>query len=223
MSARNAVAKVKRALKAGDAAQWEAAEGIAELADDYGWTQQEIAEEVGCNRSTVSRHLQVWRAASDIRPRPSFSDEMAKVRTDNANRTLVPSVPEARAKFVAELLKDKKVADAPVVQKVQEKHADRRHRERERAWNREQKIPTRTEESRERRLHSNVENQFYWRTMLVKVEDAIRAMNDASNELDRTGLPRAGSGEIIRKVRTLARAADRFTEAASTTGIGSAM
>jgi len=225
MSARDAVAKVKRALRTGDAASWEAAEGMAELRDDYGWTQREIADDTGVAHQTVSRYLACWEQKVGSPGRQlAFSEAMEKVRgrADGADRREIPKTPEKKAALVADLLKDKKVADAPVVRKVQERHADRRLREAVKQSNRDAGIPTRTDSDRDARRSSTVVNHSYWFKLLTDINITTRGLNDATGELDRTGLPKKGSGEIIKAARTLARAAERFAEAARAAGIGEA-
>jgi hypothetical protein len=148
---------------------------------------------------------------------------MAELRTDNAERVAVPKNPERRAELVAELLKDKAVADAPAVRKVQERHADRRLRAEVAAANRRHGIPSRTEADRDTRRQSPLSNDFFWRGLLGELQRLRAKMTEAAGEIDRTGLPRSGSGEIIRTTRALRRDLERFEELAARAGIGQAM
>jgi predicted transcriptional regulator len=215
-------AKARRALERGDAASWEAAEAMAELAD-IGETQRAISDELGCSQSTVRRYLAIWRESSGLKKKPSFAEAMAELRPDNLGRTVVPKTPERRAELVAELLKDKTVADAPAVRQVQERHADRRLKAEAATFNREHGMPTRTETDRDNRRLSVVQNDALWVRLLSDITATSRTLSEATGEVERTGLPRSGSGEIIRKARALARAVERFEQAATSAGIGQAM
>jgi len=211
----------RRALARGYAASWEAAEAMAELVE-RGETQRQIAAQLGCSQRTVSNYVRVFREHGVLSKKPPFAEAMATIRND-AERMPVPKTPERKAELVAELLQDKAVADAPAVRKVQQRHADRRLRAEVAAANRDHGIPTRTEEARDRRRLSVVENASVWFLALDAVQRATRALNDMTGEIERTGLPRKGSGETIRAVRALIRAAQRFEEAATSAGIGQAM
>jgi len=212
----------RRAFERGDAASWEAAEAMAELAN-RGQTQRQIAERVGCSQPIVSWSIRAVVDNPVINNRPPFQEAVAAIRGERNHGTRVPKAPEKRAELAAELLKDKAVADAPQVRQVQERHADRRLRAEAAAANRAAGIPTRTEEAREDRRTSTLENKIFWRDVVAKMQNATRALNEAATELERSGLPRSGSGEIIRAARTLARAAERLAENAAEAGIGRAM
>jgi hypothetical protein len=212
----------RRALERGDAAAWEAAEAMAELVD-RGETQRQIAAQLGCSDTTVARYVAVFRASVGSKKKPTFTEAMAMVRPDNAEQVRVPKTPERRAELVAELLKDKEVADAPAVRKVQERHADRRIRAEAAAFNREHDIPTRTERDHDDRRQSVVSNSLFWTRWLAEVQRATRLISDGIGEIERTGLPRQGSGEAIRAARTLGRAVQRFEDTATSAGIGQAM
>jgi hypothetical protein len=219
MSRRDLIARGRRALQRGDAAAWEAAEVMAELYD-LGDTQRVIAEELGCSPMTVSNYVAVWHEHDVYKKKPSFSDALKAVRGGWGNE---PKTADGRAQLAAKLLKDKAVADAPVVRKVEERHAERRHRADMAEWNRERGVPTRTNAERDKRRLSVVMNDSFWFRTLTSVKQAKKALTDAIGELDRTGIPQARSGELIRDVRALARAAERFEEAANSTGVGKAM
>lgn len=215
--------RARRALRTGEAAQWEAAECMAELYE-LGDTQREIAAQVGCSYRTVSRYLAVWENSGSDGPkqRPSFAEAMAEVRTDAGKPRAVPQTPEKKAELVAKLLKDKAVADAPAVRKVQERHAERRVRAEAAAFNREHGVSTRTQTEREGRRLSVVQNDHAWVKWLADINAAIRSVSEATSEVERTGLPRSGSGEVIKRARALGRAVERFEDAATEAGIGRA-
>lgn len=218
----NLYARARRALATGEAAQWEAAEAMAEL-EKLGESQRRIAEKLGCSTMTVSRYLGVIRVSSGYKNRPTFSEAMAKIRPEGSGQVTIPKAPEARAELVAELLKDKAVADAPVVRKVEDRHADRRLRAETAAWNREHDNPTRTETDRDRRLRSVVVHRDFWTDLLIAMQVATRRLTDATGEVQRSGMPKGQSGEIIRAARNLTKAADRFETAITDAGIGQAM
>jgi len=214
-------ATARRALERGDAASWEAAEAMAELVD-RGETQRQIAAQLGCSHITVGRYVAIWRGSLGTKKRPQFSEAMAEVRGDRTNEA-IPKTPERRAELVAELLKDKEVADAPAVRKVQERHADRRIRAEAAAFREEHDIPTRTETERDNRRQSPLSNDFFWHGLLGELQRLRTKMAEAAGEIDRTGLPRSGSGEIIRTARALRRDLEQFEQRAGEAGIGRAM
>lgn len=211
----------RRAFARGEAASWEAAEAMAELVE-RGETQQQIAKRLGCHQSTVARYVAVVRYANGITNRPTFTEAMAQVR-DTSQQVYLPKAPERRAELVAKLLKDKAVADAPAVRKVEQAHADRRLRAETAAFNRNHGIPTRNAHERETRRLSVVTNDAFWVRTMAAVQQATRALNEAVSELDRTGLPSAGSGQLVRATRALSRAAERFEQSCTTAGVGRAM
>jgi transposase len=217
-------AKARKALATGEASQWEAAEAMTELSR-LGQSQREIAEKLGCGHATVGRYLAVIRGSGRAKNRGSFQEAYALANPSNApgHHPAVPKAPEARAELVAELLKDKAIADAPEVRKVQERHTDRRMRQEMADWNRERGVATRTDTDRERRLQSVSTKSLFWSDILSNVNLATRKLAEATSEVERTGLADRRSGEIIRQVRALSRAADKFVEAATSAGIGQAM
>jgi hypothetical protein len=215
-------ATARRAFERGEAAQWEAAEAMADLAD-LGETQREIAAKVGCSQGTVSWYVRAFRDYPVITNRPRFEEAIAALRGDRNEGSRVPKTSEKRAELVADLLKDKAVADAPVVRKVQERHADRRLRAEAAAFNREHNVPTRTEAARDDRRVSTLANKSFWTNWLAEVQRATRLITEGIGEIERTGLPRSGSGEAVRAARALARVAQRFEDAATSAGIGKAM
>jgi hypothetical protein len=213
-------ARARILLKRSEADRWELAECMTQLYE-LGESQRAIAEQLGCAYATVNTYLRLFNDHAGSKKRPSFGEALGQVRDYAAER--IPKTPEARAALVANLLKDKAVADAPVVRKVEERHADRRLRAEVNAFHRENSIPTRTQDQRDDRRVSSVSNSSFWFKMLSDMKVATRSLNEATSELDRTGLPRSGSGEVIKANRALLRAAERFEEAASRAGIGTAM
>jgi transposase len=211
------------AFRRGEAAQWEAAEAMADLYA-MGESQRQIAERLACGHKTVGRYVSVWQNHGPAGPskRPSFSDALAEVRDYSAERN-VPRAPEKRAALVAELLKDKAVADDPQVRKVEERHVDRRLKAEMATFNREHQIPTRSQENRDNRRLFTSYNRNFWGELLIHTDSLIKRYGEAASELERTGLPRERSGEIIRKARALARAVERFDQAATSAGVGKAM
>jgi hypothetical protein len=170
----------------------------------------------------VNRYIAVFLDSGGIKKRPPFTEVMADVRPGNLG-SRVPKSPEKRAELAADLLKDKRVADAPVVRKQAQRNAERRERAAVAAFNREVGIPTRTAAGREKRRLSMVESKFHWLLVASAVKDATRKLAEATGEVERTGLPVSGSGEIIRETRALIRAAQRFEQAAAEAGVGKAM
>jgi predicted transcriptional regulator len=217
-------ARARRALATGESSLWEAAEAMAELAA-LGQSQRRIADQLGCSQKTVGRYLAVIRESARLSIRPPFAEAYTLANPDNSTGAFVkvPKAPEKRAELVAELLKDKTVADAPIIREAQQRIARRQMKEEAATFNREHDIKTRTEKERARRLTSVEEKQFFWRILLGDINEAIRKLGEATSEVERTGLPRKDSGEIIRKARALARAAERFEQAATSAGIGQAM
>jgi predicted transcriptional regulator len=212
----------RKALADGDAASWAAAEAMAELYK-LGESQQAIAKGLGCHNSTVSRYLAVFRSAGGGMERPPFSEAMAAVRTDNETRVNLPKAPERRAELVAELLKDKAVADAPVVQAIQQAATTRRLRAETAAANRRDGVPTRTETEQDDRRTSTLANDMFWHRLESDIGIATTRLNEAARQVEQTGLPRSASGGLVRKTRALVRAAERFEQAATEAGIGQAM
>ena len=211
----------RKALATGEASQWQAAEAMAKLLDD-GDSQNTIAKGMGCDQKTVSRYVAVWRQAVGLTPRPSFSEAMSQVRGDRTTE-YVPVTPEKRAELVAKLLNDKAIADAPIVREVQARHTDRRLRQEAAEFNAEYDIPTRTETAREGRLVSTAQNDLFWQQTTMTMRGATRAVNDAHSEIERTGLPRSNSGDLIKEARALGRAAKRLEESATEAALGNAM
>jgi hypothetical protein len=214
-------ARAKKALGREDEARWEAAEAITQLYE-LGETQRQIADRLGCSSFTVNTYLAVFRDCQDNKKRPSFTEAMAQVRGPR-QQVEIPKSPEKRAALVADLLKEKAVADAPAVRKVTEQHADRRIRADAAAFNKEHGVATRTEGDRDKRRLSVVNNSSFWFRILGDIQHATRTLGEATGEVERTGLPRSGSGEMVRATRALIRAAQRFEQAATDAGIGQAM
>lgn len=213
--------KARRGLAEGDAGYWKAAEAMAALADD-GETQRAIGRELDCSESTVRNYLKVWGAYCSTHPRPSFSEAMIAVRGAQ-QQPHIPRTPERRAALAAELLKDKTVYEQPVVRKAVDRHVDRELRQAAAAFNREHKIPTRTERNREQRRLSVVVNRMFWRDLLFELGKLNRMLGEANGEFERTGLPEGQAGDIIRAVRNLSKAADRFATTATARAVGKPM
>lgn len=212
----------RRALQRGESSLWEAAEAMYELAETYGETQRAIAQELGCSHNTVRLYVMVWSGyARNQGKRPSFTDAMREARGGTWGHER--QTPEAKARVVTKYLKDKEVADAPEVRKVQEQHVDRRLREEVRAANQASGTTTRTTKQRDQRRQSNVINAAFWFKCKSDLGIALRAVQEARTELARTGLPNRDAGQIIKSARALARACEQFVEDARDTGIGSAM
>jgi hypothetical protein len=222
--------KASAALKRGDAAQWEAAEAMADLYA-LGESQRQIGERLERNQSTVSIYLKIWHkydpARHDQKPPPSFSEALGELRDYSAEwaqrKSSIPKTPEKRAELVADLLKDKAVADAPVVREVEERHAGRRLKAEAASFNREHGIPTRAQTERDDRRLSVLQGDTFWARVAQELTSATRAVNEATGEVERTGLPRSRSGDLIKQARALARAVERFEQAATAAGIGQAM
>lgn len=227
--ARAAYARVRD----GEAAKWELAELMDELYS-RGQVQDAIAREIGCSVMTVSNYLAVMRSApegtlqSPVENRPPFGEVMHQVRpwTDAARvrrGRLVPKEPAAKAKFVADLLKDKDIADSPAVRKVEERHTERRIRQEMSEFRKDHGISARTEPVREEvRRQSVTQNQQFWLQTIATMQTATRAVLEAVGELERTGMPRVVSGDMIREARTLAGAAGRLEERAQAAALGNA-
>jgi hypothetical protein len=220
----NLYAQARRAWATGETALWEVAEAMAELTA-LGQSQRVIADKLGCSQMTVKRYLAVISESARFTIRPPFAEAYTLANPSNApgHHPAIPKAPEKRAELVAELLKDKAVADTPVVREAQDRVANRQLKEKAAVFNREHDIPTRTTKERARRLTSLEEKQFFWRNVLGDINFAIGKLGEATSEVERTGLPRRDSGEIIRRARALARAAERFEQAATSAAIGEAM
>jgi hypothetical protein len=70
------VATVRQSLAAADQNHWQAANAMAALRDDHGWSLRQIAEAVGCGKTTVDRHLTWLRLCEESDPDslPSFTE-----------------------------------------------------------------------------------------------------------------------------------------------------
>lgn len=211
--------KARRGLAEGDAGYWKAAEAMAALYEE-GETQTAIAGELGCSQRTVSNYVRVWASTGVLKRRPSFAEAMATIRNDGDTRQ-VPKTPERRAELAAELLKDKTVYEQPVVRKAVDRHTERELRQAAAAARRDAGVPSRTEQTRNRRRLSPVVNRIFWRDLLWAIDKAARLLNESGGELERTGLPEGQSGDIIKAARSLSKAADRFAVAAAKHAIGS--
>jgi hypothetical protein len=223
MNKRSLYAEARKCLKSVESELWRAAEIMADL-QEAGDSLREIGAELGCSQETVRRYVEVWnrRVLSPRGDRPEFSKAMAAVRDRPPGRREVPQTPDRRAALAADLLKDKAVYDTPTVQKVVDRHVDRRLRQAAAEWNREKGIPTRTETAHNRRRQSVVFNRSFWNDVLWAMEKATRLLNEAGGELGRTGMPQDKSGAIIKAARALSKAADRFADRAATKAVGRA-
>lgn len=213
--------KARRGLTEGDAGYWKAAEAMAQLVDN-GQTLRAIAAELGCSHMQVSFYTKVWSVNRGLRHKPPFSEAMALIRGDRNEGTRIPKAPEKRAELAAELLKDKKVYEQPVVRKQVDRHVDRELRQAVAAANRAANVPTRTQQERGRRQTETM-NRTFWRDLLYAIERADRAGAEAVGELARTGLPAAQSGEIIKAARHLSKTMERLDAAVQKRAIGSPM
>jgi len=218
-SRRDLYATARRAFARGESAQWEAAEAMAELVE-MGDTQREIAEQVGCSVATVHRYLAVIRVSRGNRKK-SFAEVYTEVRGPHAPE--VPRAPEARAKLAADLLKDKHVADAPEVRKVQERNAERRARAFATSERKADGTPSRNEKERAFRRRSEWTNEQFWWNYLSELKRMAKMVGEANGEYDRTGMPNKHAGDIIKAQRALLRALERVDEKAQTTGVGKAL
>jgi hypothetical protein len=213
--------KGRAALAKADASGWEAADAMAEL-QRLGQSQREIAQGMGCSQATVSRYLgavSLIQTESKIRP-PFHEARLEAMGGAWGVQPRIPVAPEKRAALAADLLKDKAVADAPQVRKIQERHTDRRFKEQARVFNREHHIQTQAEKRNEIRRTSQTIIRNNWGSFGLNVRTMARGLGDFTGELERTGLPAEDSGEIIRAVRALGRACDRFVQAATEAAIG---
>jgi hypothetical protein len=216
--------KAFAAFKRGDAAQWEAADAMAELYA-LGEPQRAIAKKLGCGQATVTRYIATVRDSPRITNRPPFSEAYARANPSNApgHHATVPKTPEAKAQLVADLLKDKAVADAPIVQQVQKANTTRQLRAEVADFNKAHGIPTRTTTDREERRTSTLSNDMFWHQLESDIGIATTRLNEAARQVEATGLPRSAGGGLIRKARALVKAAERFEEAATNAGVGQPM
>lgn len=213
--------KARRGLAEGDAGYWKAAEAMAELSDE-GESQRAIGARLGCSKDTVRFYLAVWAGYRGRHPRPAFAEAMAEVRGPREHRPL-PKAPERRAEIAAELIKDKVIYQTPAVQKAIDKQVNRELRQRATEFRKAAGQPSHTEQTQTRRRVSVLENRFYWRNLLSTIESMTRSLNEATAELERTGMPKAEGGDILRAARKLVRAAEKFTAATSSTAVGKPM
>lgn len=221
--------QARKGLAQGSTGNWAAAEAMAKLAEQ-GQSQRVIAAELKCSQETVRTYIRIWNDHARSQVKPTFSEALGQVRdysaewaARKAKAQAVPTAPEERAALAAELLKDKDVYEAPAVKQAVDRQVDRQLKQAVAEWNRETGKPTRTEETHDRRRRSVLVNRVFWRDFLYDLQKLNRLLNEATAELDRTGLPDGQAGDIIKAARNVRKAADQFTAAASEHAIGSPM
>jgi hypothetical protein len=136
---------------------------------------------------------------------------------------LIRKTPEKRAELAADLLKDKAVADSPVVKKAVDRAVDRRIKQRAKEWNKEQGIPTRTQQNRDSRRQSVAVNKSFWRDYRYELQRFVRLTSEARTELERTGLPSVHAGDILKDAQRAERQITDFRKIATARAVGEPM
>ena len=78
-TAKQLVARAKKALATGDSSSWEAADCYAELRKEHGWTVRRIAEECGDNKTSVANFIRCVDACPASGTRPKFWEVYKKI------------------------------------------------------------------------------------------------------------------------------------------------
>jgi hypothetical protein len=112
------------------------------------------------------------------------------------------------------------VLEQPAVQRAVTREADRQTRQRIEQMD---QAPSRTERAREQRRTSVTVKKMFWTDLYVALTHAARLLNDATSELDRTGMPAGRSGDILKASRVVEKAAKRFSAAATLRAVGAPM
>ncbi len=73
------VAEIRVNLSRAEQAHGEIAEDMAALRDEFDWSLRRIAEEIGCGKSTVDRHLKWWELRAD-RPELAYGETVKALK-----------------------------------------------------------------------------------------------------------------------------------------------
>ena len=122
--------------------------------------------------------------------------------------------------LAAELIKDRAVFEQPVVRQEFRRQVDREYRQKAAEWNRENGIPTRTTDKRDKRRMSGAVNRMFWVDVLMKMRDTTKLLSEAAGELERTGLPNEHSGDIVKAAISLQSAVERLRKTATARAVG---
>jgi hypothetical protein len=195
-----------------NAARWRAAEDMAALAD-MGETQRAIAAGVGVSPQTVNNYLRVWTAHHLVHARGQATDFGELLKEARGGWGHVPASTANKVKAAADFLAEREVWKDEAVQEVVRTQVRRDIREEPKAWTPPKDTTT----------PIMVRTGSYWATVLYAMNDATRKVREAVGELDRSGMPSAHAGDVIKAARVLATAASHLEERVAATAVGKPM
>ena len=191
-------------------ARWTAAEKMAALSEG-GMGHREIAAAVGVSKRTVDRYVALVRKGGSVRTH-LFTEAMRELRDGWGNE---PTSIEGKAKAVAAFVKDPEVfADPKVIAAVSA--AQRNHS----AGKLPPKPAAAMTSPRGLLAAQGQQRTDYWTKLGLQIESCREAIDAATTEIRRSGLPDRGGGDLIRQLRRLATSAAKAEAALTETGIG---